>query len=306
MQADLQAFLEHKPTLAEKERGMWSANSTLEAAREYMRRAGRTVGRTRGARWLRLRARSAAASFLAGMALWIGGTLGWQALHSSRKPSLATRPASPGAPAAPVAASIDLPRLYVEEAAGVFNSYLASQDNALDHFDWQKAELCLARAQQLGVSGDAVEGQLALSRGYGILERLGDARYSAEARASLRSQARTEFEAAERSLPQSPQPHVALARLAAYWEGAPDRAVTEFAAAEKLGAQPGRRELEEEADGYRLRAQRLWSWADAQKARTLYQRIPGFDQADRHLKELDRIHRIPVHRVQYSRRRRWR
>ena len=37
--ADLQAFLEHKPPVAELERRVaWSANATLEAAREYLRR----------------------------------------------------------------------------------------------------------------------------------------------------------------------------------------------------------------------------------------------------------------------------
>ncbi len=300
MQADLQAFLEHKPTVAEKERGGWTPNSTLEAAREYMRRAGRTVGRTRAARWIRLRTRSAAASFVAGMALWIGGTLGWQALHAGRK-------ASPAAsrPTTPVTATIDMTRLYVEEATGVLNAYHASQDNALEHFDWQKAELCLARAQKLGVSGDAVKGQLALSRGYAILERLGETQYPAQSRNELLTRARAQFESAGRSLPLSPQPHLALARLAVYWIGAPDHAMAEFAAAEKLGAQPGRRETEEQADGYRLRAERLRSWADAQKARALYQRIPGFDQADRHAKELDRIHKPVVRKPQYNRRRLW-
>src|SRR5579864_1289658 len=45
-QADLQAFLEHKSTQAELERrAAWSPNATIEAAREYFRKATRTVKR---------------------------------------------------------------------------------------------------------------------------------------------------------------------------------------------------------------------------------------------------------------------
>jgi len=311
MQADLQAFLEHRLTQAERDRPGWSPTSTLEAARECLRRAGRTVGQGRGARWIKLRARGAAASFLAGMALWIAGTLAWHASHPHKAPrSIAASAAkpTPARPAPPPIAppAIDLPRLYVEEADRVLASYAASQDNALDDFDWQKAELCLKRGIQLGAPGDAALGELALSRGYAILERLEDGEYSGEARSRQRNQARDQFEAARSALPQSPQPHLALARLAAYQEVSPERAVAEFAAAEKLGAGEDRRQIEQTADAYRLRAERLWSWTDAQKARALYQRIPRFDQADRHAKELDRIHRPYRYRVLYSGRRRWR
>jgi hypothetical protein len=319
MQADLQAFLEHKLTLAEKEQRGWSANATIEAARECLRRASRTVGRGRGlwrtafgAPWARLRAPGAAASFLAGMVLWIGGTLCWQTLEAHRAPSpvrkaAANASAPTAAPApAPTAASIDLPHLYVQEADRILNSYLASQDNSLDDFDWQKAELCLTHAVQEGASDAAISGDLALSRGYAILERLADSQYSTDARAQQRAEARAQFEAAGRALPLSPAPHLALARLAAYNEGAPERAMAEFAAAEKLGAEPGRREIEQQADAYRLRAERLWSWQDAQKARALYQRIPGFDQADRRLKELDKIHKPWRYKGSSSRRPRWR
>ena len=307
MQADLQAFLEHRVTLAEKERRGWSPNATLEAAREALRRASRTVGRAPAARWIKVRARGAAASFLGGMVLWIGGTFGWKALQASHAPApVATvTPVKAAAPAS-AAPKIDLPRLYAEEGERILNSYSASQDNSLDDFDWQKAELCLARAVQSGASGDALSGELALSRGYAILERLSGARYSAEARLQQRTAARSQFEAAARELLQNPQPHLALARLSAYQEGSPERAMAEFAAAEKLGAVPGRREIEQQADAWRLRAERTWSWQDAQTARALYQRIPGFDQADRHVKELDRIHRPVRRRTQYVRRSRWR
>ena len=96
-------------------------------------------------------------------------------------------------------------------------------------------------------------------------------------------------------MPSNPDPHLALARLWAYQLADVDRAMSEFGVAEKLGAAPGRRVIEEQADAYRLRAQRLKSLQDVQTARVLYRRIPGFDDADRHAKELDAIRR-PVNK----------
>ena len=88
--------------------------------------------------------------------------------------------------------------------------------------------------------------------------------------------------------------------------------MAEFAAAERLGAALGHREVEQQGDVYRIRAHqelaRDWRQAkrDADVARALYQRIPGFDDADRHLRELNRIH-APAPRRPYTRRiYRWR
>jgi len=98
-QADLQAFLEGKPTQAEIERRRnWSASATIEVAREYLHRATRTVRRA----GRQLQIVGAAAWFLAGMALWIGGTLAVQSWQASRAP----KPAPAAAPVvkAPIAA----------------------------------------------------------------------------------------------------------------------------------------------------------------------------------------------------------
>jgi hypothetical protein len=57
----------------------------------------------------------------------------------------------------------------------------------------------------------------------------------------------------------------------------------------------GRREVEQQGDVYRIRAQqelpRDWRRAmrDADVARGFYRRISGFDEADRHLRTLDQI-----------------
>ena len=283
-QADLQAFLEHKSTVAELERrGAWTPNATIEAAREYFRKATRTVKRAHA----RLKFGTAAAWFAAGMALWIGGSYAWQTLAANR-----TAPAVAGAP------DLMLPMLYTAAADVVLDSYANSLDPSLHDFDWQKAEVCLARAVELGGGDDRTLGKLALSRGYAVLERLMGGQYSETAATQMRLNARDLFANAALKQPRDPAPHLALARVYVYSLPNLDQAMTEFASAEQLGAMLGLREIEQKGDAYRLRAQeeagaRQWDTAekDAREARRQYQQIPRFDQVDAHLRELDAIHR---------------
>jgi len=289
-QADLQAFLEHKTTLAELERrGAWSPNATIEAARECLRKATRTVKRVQG----RVKVGSAAVWFAAGMALWIGGSYAFQTLAANR-----SAPAAAGAP------DLLLPMLYVAAADRVLDAYQNSSDPAFQNFDWQKAEVCLARAVELGRADDRTLGKLALSRGYATLERLTGGQYSEPAAAQMRLSARDQFANAALQLPRDPAPHLALARLYVYSLPNLEEAMNEFSTAERLGAMPGRREVEQQGDAYRLRAGQeadahRWEDAarDAQAARRQYQRIPGFDQVDAHLRELDTIHKPVVRKV---------
>jgi hypothetical protein len=76
-QTDLQAFLESRTTVAELEaRGRWNANATIDAIRRF---ATRTVRAKRG-----LRLVTGVSSFAAGMVLYVGGALGYQAWQASR------------------------------------------------------------------------------------------------------------------------------------------------------------------------------------------------------------------------------
>src|ERR1019366_8153739 len=84
--------------------------------------------------------------------------------------------------------------------AQVLDGYARSSDPDLRHFDWEKAELCLTRAMDLGASGQEVAGKLALARGYVAL------------RQSQRENGRERFLEAARYIPQSPDPHLGLAR----------------------------------------------------------------------------------------------
>src|SRR5581483_7593676 len=112
LRADLQAFLERRPTVAEIERRSWGPNATVEAAREYIRRATQTLVRVKRT----LQVAGALAWFLMGMVLWIGGTLAIEkwATHRAQKTSAAkvkTVPAKlPSAP--PPNPSAELPALY--------------------------------------------------------------------------------------------------------------------------------------------------------------------------------------------------
>jgi hypothetical protein len=107
-------------------------------------------------------------------------------------------------------------------------------------------------------------------------------------------------------VPTDAAPHLALARVYVYSLPDPEKAMAEFAEAERRGAVLGRREVEQQGDVYRIRAQqelaRDWRRAmrDADVARGFYRRISGFDEADRHLRALDQIRppapRKPVRR----------
>jgi eukaryotic-like serine/threonine-protein kinase len=242
-QADLQTFLEHSQTVAEAEqRAGWSANATIEAARAYLRKATVTMRRAKR----RLRVVSGAAWFAVGMALWIGGNLGWQIWHASAAPK--PQPVKPAASPAPLLT----PALYIAEADRVFNAYANSANASLDAFDWQKAEVCLVRAVDLGASDNRTLEHLELSRGYATLGRLGTLQYSEAGMTQLKLYARDQFQDAARRVADDPAPHLALARLYTYSLHDASRALAEFAIAERLGAKLGPREIRQREDAANL------------------------------------------------------
>ena len=295
-QQDLQLFLEQKPTRAETERRpRWNPAATLEAAREALRRVTRTARRKQGRR---LQVLGAAAYFATGMLLWIAGTVGWQMWQA--RASAAARPTLK----APIGEN--LAQWYLASADRILEAYRTSPDPWLYEFDWPKAEICLERAVQLGAGDDRTLAKLGLARGYATLERLNGAHYSENAASLLRLKARDEFLLASLKSPTDAAPHLALARVYVYSLPDPEKAMSEFAEAERRGAVLGSREVEQQGDVYRIRAQqelpRDWRRAmrDADVARSFYRRIPGFDEADRHLRTLDQIRppapRKPVRR----------
>ena len=301
-QQDLRAFLDHRPTLAERQgQRAWNPNATIEVAREILRKATRTLRRHKQ---FGLEIATAVGWFFAGTALWVGGSYAWQRFEARR--------VAAAAPVAVRAPDLQLPNLYIATADHILADYRTSSDPSLHDFDWQKAEVCLARATELGINDAATLGKLDLSRGYAILERLSGGEYSEAGMQRLRLRARNLFADAAMKMANDPAPHLALARTYAYFLPNVKVMMTEFAAAQRLGAVLGRREVEQQGDGYRLLAQReaeadQWKAAlqDAQTARRFYQRVPGFDLVGTHLEELDAI-RPPAHKLVRARRsRRW-
>ena len=111
--------------------------------------------------------------------------------------------------------------------------------------------------------------------------------------------------------PTDPAAHLGLARVYTYSLPDPAKAMAEFASAEHLGAVLGRREIEQQGDAYRIWAKwelaRDWRQAvrDADVARSYYQRIPGFNEVDQHLRELQEIHAPAPRKAQKRRSNRW-
>jgi len=267
----------------------------VDAARKALHRVTRTARQHRDS----LRIFGAAAYFATGMLLWIGGSLAWdvwQARASAAAPALKKAPVKEVQPVKVVPPEENLAKWYLDSAERILDSYRTSPSPSLSAFDWQKAEICLSRAQQLGDAEDRTAAKLALARGYATLERLNAALYSESAATTQRLKARDEFLLAATKAPSDPAPHLGLARVYVYSLPDPEKAMAEFAEAERLGAAPGSREIEQQGDVYRIRARRElsrnWRQAvrDAAIAKALYRRIEGFNETGRHLKELEQIH----------------
>ena len=304
--ADLQLFLEGRTTQAESEgRSRWNPNATVEAARKALHRVTRTARQQRDD----LRPAGAAAYFVTGMLLWIGGSVAWDLWQA--RASAAVPVVKKAAPAKIEQPEENLAHWYIASADRILDSYRTSASPSLSEFDWQKAEICLARAVELGAADDHTRAKLALARGYATLERLNANLYSEAAATVQKLKARDEFALAALKAPSDPAPHLALARLYVYSLPDAAKAMAEFAAAERLGAAIGSREIEQQGDAYRIKARRElshnWRLAvqDANIAKALYRKIDGFNETGRHLKELELIH-APARKLAVRRSYRWR
>jgi Tfp pilus assembly protein PilF len=101
----------------------------------------------------------------------------------------------------------------------IIERYRNSSDPELRDFDWAKAAACFEHALKLEGNDRAVEGKLALSKGYVSLM------------ASSAPAAQANFGLAVLLLPQSPDPHLGLARVYVYSLKNAGKAMAEFHAA---------------------------------------------------------------------------
>ena len=192
----------------------------------------------------------------------------------------------------------DIKTNLVAAADEVIDGYHNSSDPSPASVDWAKAQLCLRHALELEPEDRGTSGKLALAEGYVNMIRY----------PKLPGAARSEvsFHRAASKLPKSPDPHLGLARLYVYSYLNIGKALAEFQQAERLNFHFGPRELEEQGDGYLIRAEgelrqavktaankseedkdlRL-ARSDLDRARNLYEPISGFSNVSASLNRLD-------------------
>jgi hypothetical protein len=176
----------------------------------------------------------------------------------------------------------------------VIEGYRNNSDPHIQDFDWPKAEVCFTHLIEMDRSDRAAQGKLALCHGYENIE------HSPQA-------AQADFEKAVSLMPRSSDPHLGLARVDVYSLKNIGKAVAELHEAQRLGFEPGPRETEEQADGYRFRATAELNQArklstsnraaeerylrlaqrDFDRARQLYEPIEGFSNVSVALRQVD-------------------
>jgi serine/threonine protein kinase len=315
---DLRLFLDRKPTAAEMEREpSWNSNATLEHPRTQPPRSpDRNPRFSRFVAELNVVLWSIIAGVVVGLLLFVPVAHAYRfwkdaaplrAEHDARRSTVAdiesnirlytwieqTYPTLlrwwPGRPLKGRLAS-------QLEAAGdaVLDAFRNSPDNDVSHFDWSRARLCFERLQQIEPAPDEVRGKAALAGGYELI-------VNGPAHAAL-----PKFQEAAKLLPESPDPHLGLARLHIREFHNLGAAAAEFHAAETTGYKLGPRELELQGDGYLYRAeQALNRWRQARspeqqkrwesqmrrdfdRARQVYEPIEGYSNVDRSLDRLDK------------------
>ncbi len=183
-------------------------------------------------------------------------------------------------------------------ADSILDDFRNSSDARLSDFDWSKASLCLQHAIDLDPSDVKAKSKLALCTGYRF--------YQENPKLPRAALSIGHFRQAESYAPRSPDPHLALARIYIYAFRNVGQAAAELHQAEQLGYRLGPREKEEQADGYRFRAEWALSRArllpssasvarqrwlqlasdDFERAGKLYEPIAGFSKVDDNLRQL--------------------
>ncbi len=190
-------------------------------------------------------------------------------------------------------------------ADDVVERYRNNSDPAIEDFDWQKAATCLRHVLEMDPNDHEAQGRLALVDGYLKLVRANSAQ--PESRKTLVEAAQARFQESVSLIPRAADPHLGLARIYIYSLKNVGKAIAELHEAERLGFKPGPREMEQEADGYRFRAnseliaarafrgksrdaeQRYLRLAqrDYDRARRLYEPISGYSNVSVALREVD-------------------
>ena len=321
---DLRAFLQKRPTVAETEPlPAWDSNATLAKKKPTSER--RSEWAPRLTRWVREANRTIwalAAGLIAGLIVlippaylyrfWIESeplraaqdysqrsaadiAADWQLYKGLQQQNRFLATASPIAWIEPAFRS----RL-LTTAQSIIDDYRVSPDPVLDHFDWEKAQICLRHALDISPGDKKAQAREALCDGYLIMMRNPGA-------AVLTTGAEADFERAASLDRHWPDPHLALARLNAYGYHNAGQTAAELNTADHLGFQSGPREIEMQADAFLYRAEQEFRTAlkqppspggkrrrllflarrDFNRARQLYEPISGYSNVARTLESLE-------------------
>jgi len=265
--ADLEAFLEGRPTVAESEKyTAWKPHPTVESGKASKPKRARTGHWFRWRKWVRLAGQIAApiGCVLAGMILFIGTSYCsryWRASHNADLNEQYALFEDMQAQFAFLGRYSPAERL----RGPLRTAYTQAGQRAVDASQWRQADFFLMRAKDLGAQGAEIDGRLALARGFEALN------------ASRLDDARSRFYEAAGDLPQSPAPHLGLARIALKTSH-PGDAIAELETAEKLGHHLGPAELTERTQAYRERGFEELQAGDVAAARADFAaaRIPDF------------------------------
>jgi serine/threonine protein kinase len=172
----------------------------------------------------------------------------------------------------------------IAAADSIINEYAKADAPSITEKEWIKAHDLLARALEIDPHDRSVRGKLYLSDGH--LSRI---RGTARGDSKLLNDARGKFEQSAELIPKSPDPYLGLARLYVYSLHDVDRAEDALKAAEKRGHEMGRRERAQLADGYRDRGERLMK--EGIRASGLPEEKDLLKRADKDLHAAEEIYR---------------
>jgi hypothetical protein len=343
-ETDLRLFLQNRPTVAETERRTsWNTNPTMEKQRmrilHAIPRSVQSMADTVRQSVMKLkppeRTKRVASvlsilvalcwGLLAGLVVCVPAAYAYRFWHDSsplRNPDytrlsinginadwnlfqkLSQRNSFLGGFSPAKGLSTSLRSSLVRAADDVIERYRNSSDPAIENFDWQKAQVCLKHILDMDAGDHGAQGKLALVQGYLDLLK---ANAESEQREALVKSAQAKFQESISLIPRAPDTHLGLARIYIYSLRNVGKAIAEIHEAERLGFQPGPREMEQEADGYRFRAssellaarvfrgksreveERYLRLAqrDYDRARQLYEPILGYSNVSVALREVD-------------------
>jgi serine/threonine protein kinase len=146
---------------------------------------------------------------------------------------------------------------YIAEGDSIIDDFRKSTDPGTTNFEWLRGQTALEQAVELDPTNLALRGKLALVKGYVNLNLAIGPQINVRQHMTDRvNRSWQYFVEAEKLLPASPDPHLGLARLYVYSYDDLDTAIKEWDQAERCHYKLSAREIKQEAEGFRLRGEK--------------------------------------------------